>query len=87
MFMNAFNTWIAEIATIEGQQFLLQPGEIDLGHPFRPIRMAAGIDLGNEILVAGKHHDQDQVAGQRDVDQAEHAEDDVGFPWRPAHAG
>ena len=62
-----------------GEQLLLQPAEIDLGHPVRPVRMAAGIDLRDEILVAGKHHDQDQIAGQRHVDQRQHAEDDVGF--------
>src|SRR3979411_3550690 len=41
--------------------------------------MATGIDLGDEILVAGKHHNQNQIAGERDVDQAENAEDDVGL--------
>ena len=73
MFMNAFSTWIAEIATIEASSFCFRPAEIDLGHPVRPIRMAAGINLRDEILVTGKHHDQNQIAGQRDVDQAEHA--------------
>ncbi len=62
-----------------GKQLLLQPGKIDLGHPFRPVRMAAGIDPRDEILIAGKHHDHDQIADQRDVDQRQHAEDDVGL--------
>src|SRR6266702_1990932 len=62
-----------------GQELLLQAAEIDLGHPVRPVRMAAGVDLRDEVFVAGEHHDQDQIAGQRDIDQREHAEDDVGL--------
>ena len=62
-----------------GEQLLLQSAEIDLGHPIRPIRVTARINLRDEILVAGEHHDQDQIAGQRDVDQREHAQDDVGL--------
>src|SRR3954453_16278289 len=53
---------------------------MDSGHPVRPVRVTAGIDFRDEILVAGKNHDQDQIAGEGDVDQAENAEDNVGLP-------
>src|SRR3954453_20963183 len=33
-----------------GEQFLLQPAEMDSGHPVRPVRVAAGIDFRDEIL-------------------------------------
>jgi len=58
---------------------LLQAVKVDLGHPIWPVRVTAGIDPRDEILVAREHHDHDQIADQRYVDQAEHAEDDVGF--------
>ena len=60
------------------QQLLLQPGEVDLGDPYRPVRLAAGIDTRHEILIAGKHHDQNEVADQDNVDQGQHVEDGVG---------
>jgi len=41
--------------------------------------MIAGIDPRDEVFVARKHHDQNQIADQRDVDQRQRAEDDIGF--------
>jgi len=41
--------------------------------------VVAGIDPRDEVFVARKHHDQDQIADQRDVNQAERAENDIGF--------
>jgi hypothetical protein len=37
------------------------------------------VDLGDEILVARQDDDQQQRAGQRQIDEAEHAEDGVGL--------
>ena len=87
MFMNAFSTWIAEIATMEASSFCFSPPKsilvIQSGQSGWPLVSI----LRDEILVAGEHHDQDQIAGQRDVDQREHAEDDLGLLERRAHAG
>jgi len=58
MFMNAYKAWIAEIATIEASSFCFSPA-IDPGHPLRPVRVTAGIDPGDEVLVARKNHDQE----------------------------
>ena len=46
-----------------------------------------GIDLRDEVLVAREDHDDDEGAGQRQVDQRQDAENDVGFGRRPARAG
>ena len=50
-------------------QLDLQPGEIDLAHPIRPVLHDVKIELGDEILIAREDHDQQQVAGQRQINQ------------------
>ena len=70
MSMNAFSTWIAEIATIDVISFSLRPVKSTLRHPFRPVLVLGGVDLRDEILVAREDHDDDEVAGEGEVDQA-----------------
>ena len=78
MFKNASSTWIAEIATIEASSFCFSPAKSILvihtgqfGWPVVSIR-------DTKFLVAGKHHDQNEVADQRQVDQGQDVEDGVG---------
>ena len=37
--------------------------------------MAFEIDLGDEVLVAREDHDQDEIAGKRQIDERQHGED------------
>jgi hypothetical protein len=40
--------------------------------------VAGCIDPRHKILVAGKHHDQDEIGDEDNVDQGQHVEDGVG---------
>ena len=62
-----------------GDQLELEAGEIDLAHPVGPVFVVGDIHLGDEVLVTGKQHHQQQVARQRDVDQREHGEHRIGL--------
>lgn len=62
-----------------GHQFLLQPAEIDLLHPVRPVAVAVALDARYEILVAGKNHDQYEISGEREIDQRQDTENNFGF--------
>ena len=44
--------------------------------------MAAMVDFGNEILVPGKDHNYNQRTGQNQIDQRQHAQNDLGFRQR-----
>src|ERR1700722_18334307 len=42
--------------------------------------MIRGIDPADEVFVAGEDHDKNEIGGEREVHQIEHAGDDV-MPW------
>ena len=37
--------------------------------------MAVSVDLGNEVFIAGKDYDQDQITGQGQIDQRQRHQD------------
>src|SRR5262245_63766841 len=59
-------------------EFDLESREIERAHPFGPIAIGVrGLDLGNEVLVAGKEDDEDEIAGERNVEKREDEKNDV----------
>ena len=42
------------------EQLLLERAEIDGAHPIGPVFVAGVIDLGDEVFVAGKNHDDEE---------------------------
>ncbi|MPN22749.1 hypothetical protein SDC9_170132 [bioreactor metagenome] len=58
-------------------QLHLQVGEADMAHPVRAVLVVAGVDLRDEVLVAGEDDDDQQVGDHHDVDQRQDADDDV----------
>ena len=49
--------------------------------------MPAVVDLGDEVLVAREDHDDDQRAGQRQIDERQETEDDLRFRRRERRLG
>ncbi len=45
----------------------------------RRVFLGGGVDARNEVLVAGEHHHHDEAAHQRDVDERQHHEHEVGL--------
>ena len=73
--MNCFRSWIAEMATIEERSFSFERAEVDRAHPLGPVLVPAVVDARDEVLVSRQDHDDKQRAGEREVDESEHAED------------
>src|SRR5262249_42294780 len=65
------------------QCLLLQPGKIDPRHPCRPIGMASRIDARHKVLIPQKHDDRHETGSERNIDQRQHADDDIGFAGPP----
>src|SRR5580704_5854474 len=59
------------------EQLLLQRAEIDLGEPFGPVRMIGRLDPADEVLIARENDDEDEIGGQRQIDQIQHTGDDI----------
>ncbi len=78
-FTNAFKSSMAEIATIDAMSFDLETREIHLAHPARPVLVAGGIDLGDEVFITTEDNDEQQIGDQRHVHQRQDGEDDSRF--------
>ncbi len=52
----------------------LQIGKGDVAHPAGAVFVAAGVDLGDEVLVAGKNDDDQQIGHQGDVHQRQNGQ-------------
>ena len=75
MFRNTSSTWIAEIATIDTSSFCFSPAKSILVIQIGQFGLPNTVDQRDEILVARKHHDQNEIGDQRDVDQCQRIED------------
>src|SRR5205085_3995351 len=42
-----------------------------------PVLAAVGVDLRDEIFVAGKHDDQNEIGSERQIDERQNRENDV----------
>ena len=71
--MNCFSSWIAEMATIEPSSLIFSAVKSIVPIHSGQSRCRRVVDLGDEILVAREDHDHHQRAGQRQIDQRQHA--------------